>query len=113
MNSGQFKKGWIGGPGRPKKKITLIKDFVKANPYAVEVLMQTLYDLGIKGDRESAMYIIDRIKGKPKSSTDIKMEGIEKIGTGFVVELYKLMAQKRLELIEGERKQITGTGQGS
>ena len=97
-----FQKGHPPMGGRPKKKITIIKDFVKAHPYAVEELMNTLYEAGVKGDRESAMYIIDRLRGKPRSATDINISGLETLGTATVREIFKIARGEVLELKEGE-----------
>ena len=93
----RFKKGHPPMGGRPKKKITIIKDFVKAHPYAVEELMNTLYEAGVKGDRESAMYIIDRLKGKPRAATDINISGLETLGTATVREIFKIARGEVLE----------------
>ncbi len=88
----KFQKGNKLGKGRPRKVITQVKDWVKNHPYAVDALMAVLYEQGIKGDRESAMYVIDRIKGKPKAVTEI--EGGEKIGAGIVLELFKMYSER-------------------
>jgi len=70
-----FQKGHPPMGGRPKKIKTQVKDFIKEHPYAVETLMKTLYDMGIEGDREAAVYIIDRIKGRPSQSIDQRITG--------------------------------------
>lgn len=100
----QFKKGHKGGPGRPPKLQTQVKDFIKEHPYAVETLMTTLYEKGIKGDREAAMYIIDRIKGKPKATIGIDEEDRDLLKAATVVEFFKLMdSHDRKALQEGSQ----------
>jgi len=110
-----FELGNKYGKGRPKKAKTQAKDWIKAHPYAVSTLMDVLYKEGIKGDIESAKYVVDRIQGKPKQQTDIDLTGGEKLGTGLVVELFQLLAQKKRELdrpdtylIEGGNDAIQG-----
>ena len=82
--------------GRPKKKSTIIKDFVKEHPYAVETLMNVLYGMGIKGDRESATYVIDRIKGKPKVTLGMDEEDREVLKAATVMKIFELVRQKLL-----------------
>ena len=63
-----------GGPrpnsGRPKSRKTQLKDFETAYPNAYYDLMIILYENGIKGISEDAKYVIDRLKGKPKTIVD-------------------------------------------
>lgn len=94
-----FQKGNKLSKGRPKKTKTQVKDFIKAYPYAVETLMQTLYKKGIKGDIEAAKYVVDRIQGKPKAQTDIKIDA-DQIGVGMITQIYKLMSDRQ-KLLEG------------
>ncbi len=70
-----FEKGNKLGKGRPKKVRVQVKDWIEAHPYAVAELMQVLYEEGIKGDREAATYIIDRVKGRPKQAIDQTIKG--------------------------------------
>lgn len=70
-----FQKGHKLSTGRPKKIKTQVKDWIEAHPYAVAELMQVLYEEGIKGDREAATYIIDRVKGRPKQAIDQTIKG--------------------------------------
>ena len=97
-----FEKGRQKTGGRGKSTKTQVKDFIKEHPYAVETLMQTLYEKGIKGDREAAMYIIDRIKGKPKATLGIAEEDKELLTAATVLEFYKLMDTHRKALQEGQ-----------
>ena len=83
------------GAGRPKKLHTQVKDFVKEYPQAVEELMVTLYELGIKGDIEAAKYVIDRIKGKPKATLGIAEEDRDMVTAALYVEFCKY--QDRLQ----------------
>ena len=108
-NDTKFKPGWKGGPGRPPKLKTQVKDFIKEHPYAVETLMTTLYEKGIEGDRESAMYIIDRIKGKPKATIGIAGEDKKLLTLATILEFRKLIDSERLQLKEGEYA-VSGQG---
>ena len=85
------------GAGRPPKLKTQVKDFIKEYPQAVEELMVTLYELGIKGDIEAAKYVIDRIKGKPKATLGIAEEDRDLLKAATVVEFFKLMDRHALE----------------
>ena len=93
------------GAGRPTKLKTQVKDFIKEYPTAVEELMVTLYELGIKGDIEAAKYVIDRIKGKPKSNIGIAEEDKDMVGAALYLEFCKRQDQKQLqggEIVEGQ-----------
>ena len=109
-----FQKGHPPMGGRPKKKSTIIKDFVREHPYAVETLMNVLYEMGIKGDRESATYVIDRIKGKPKVTLGMDEEDREVLKAATVMKIFELVADRQKLLKEGGNAlQITGSTQGS
>lgn len=98
----KFQKGNKFGKGRPPKLKTQVKDFIKEHPYAVETLMTTLYEKGIQGDREAAMYIIDRIKGKPKVTMGMDEEDRNLLQAHTVVEFFKMIDEhNRLALTEG------------
>ena len=106
MKDTKFKIGNPGGPGRPPKLKTQVKDFIKKYPYAVETLMETLYEMGLSKDREAAMYIIDRIKGKPKSTTDVNIDATI-LTPQTVSEFYRMLE-------EHERRQLTdGSNRGT
>jgi len=96
-----FQKGHKFGKGRPKSKKHQVDDWVKAHPYAVAELMQALYDKGIQGDRESAMYVIDRIKGKPKQQTEIDLQGGEELGAATIAMLMGKLHQAQQQLNDG------------
>ena len=97
-----FQKGHPPMGGRPKKKSTIIKDFVKEHPYAVETLMNVLYGMGIKGDRESATYVIDRIKGKPKVTLGMDEEDREVLKAATVMKIFELVKEQQKQLKEGD-----------
>ena len=93
----QFKAGHKGGPGRPPKLKTQVKDWIKEHPYAVAALMQVLYEKGIDGDRECAMYVIDRIKGKPKATIGMDAEDKGLVSMALIMEFRKMVDNKQLE----------------
>ncbi len=106
---GGFQPGNKLGKGRPKKLKTQVKDFIKEHPYAVETLMKILYEKGIAGDRECAMYIIDRIKGKPKATLGIAEEDKDLLTAATVLAFRRMMDAQNL-LKEGSQDAIQGQG---
>ena len=90
----------LGKKGRPKKIKSQVKDWIKDHPFAVSELMEALYDAGIKGDTESAQYVIDRIKGKPKQQTVVELEGADQLSAGFVLHLFAMLKTRNSELDE-------------
>lgn len=102
-----FQLGNTYGKGRPKKTKKQAKDWIKAHPYAVATLLDVLYQKGLDGDREAAMYVVDRIKGKPRQQTDIDVSGGNQLGAGLVVELFKILTERQRQ-IECRTLQIGG-----
>ncbi len=102
-----FQLGNKEGRGQPKKLKTQVKDFIKEHPYAIETLMKTLYDMGIKGDREACMYLIDRVKGKPKATLGIAEEDKELLSVATVLAFRKMMDTKPEvnNAIQGQREE--------
>lgn len=110
--------GKKGKSGRRKKQITELADWVEANKGKVTDLLEALYTRGLEmqsvkcpkcqnsfeikscGDRESAIYVIDRILGRPHQSQDLRI----KAGVlTFTPDDYELMTRPGLaeqELIE-------------
>ena len=98
----KFQKGNTFGKGGarvgsgPKPSIkTQARDWIKDNPGAYEDLMDALLTKGINGDREAAQYVCDRLRGKPKSSTEIDLTGGEGIGIDSLVKLLEMIQQSR------------------
>ena len=62
------------------------------------------------------MYIIDRVKGKPKATTELDISGGEKLGSVLLLELLSIAQQARLgsqRLLEGGDNAIQqGTEEG-
>ena len=107
-----FEKGRKKTGGRQKKLKTQVKDWIKEHPYAVAALMEVLYEKGIKGDRECAMYVIDRIKGKPTSKIGLDEDTGKQIALAAYIELCKLQDKKQIGgYIDGEYTETEGTGQ--
>ena len=66
-----FQKGHKLATGRPKKRITVLKEFIQSHPMAYDEMLEILYELATgKSDREAAQYICDRLKGRPHQSID-------------------------------------------
>ena len=106
-----FQPGNTLSKGRPPKPKKQAKDWIEAHPYAYAQLLQVLYNKGMDGDRESAMYVCDRIKGKPKQQTDIELTGAGDIGAEMLVRLLEQIQLRRtLQLTGGDNGQ-EGTDQ--
>ena len=60
----------------PKKGVkTQAIEFEKEHPTAVYDLLTTLYNKGLQGDKDSAIYVIDRLRGRPGNSTQLQIKG--------------------------------------
>ena len=76
-------------------------------PLAVDTIQETIE--GANKDRlkyEAAIEVYNHNFGKAKQSTDLDIKGGRELGAGVVIELFKLIAQKRAELESAEYKQI-------
>lgn len=80
--------------GRKPSKKTIIKRFELAYPKAYDILMGKLFEMALQGDAESARYVIDRLKGRPKQAIDQTISGRIEISP----DERKLAAIMRLEL---------------
>jgi hypothetical protein len=58
--------------GRKKGLVKQISDEIEKNPHRIGEALETLYQLGIKGDKDCLMYYLDRVWGKPKGITELK-----------------------------------------
>ena len=65
-------------------------------------LFIALKQRALNGDREAAIYLIDRVLGKPKQQTDIDISGGSELGAGLIVQLFTLLEHKRRELEAGQ-----------
>ena len=65
------------GKGRPKRNKTVNKDFSESHPYAYEEMMEILYNKAkLKNDSNSALAVIERLRGKAKVKTEAKVLGV-------------------------------------
>ena len=70
--------GVKGKSGRKPTRITEYKQWFDANPGKIVDLLEMLYERAITDqDREAAIYIIDRVAGKPKQSIDQRTMNID------------------------------------
>ena len=82
-----FQPGHPPMGGRPKKRITVLKEFILAHPMAYDEMLQILYELATgKSDREAAQYICDRLKGRPHQSIDNRIIAKIDIVTPYQLE---------------------------
>lgn len=111
----ELRGGKREGAGRPKKLKTQVKDWITAHPQAIATLKDKLYQMGISGDREAAMYMIDRFEGKPKAVVGLPEEEGKALAVLAFVELAKLQDAHRKSLTDGniiEGEVINATEQG-
>ncbi len=97
------------GAGRKKKLSTQIEESMKLLDAQLPGLISKLNELAEHGDREALIYLIDRRMGKPRQQTELDIKGGQEIGAGTMVELFRLMSQKRAELEYKETPQISVT----
>jgi len=100
-----FQKGNTLGKGRPKKLRRQVKDWIKEHPYAFSEMMDKLYDKGLDGDMESAIYVADRIKGKPKASTEIDLHANQGLRAGDIFAIFKHSKEAERE-IDNEIREV-------
>jgi hypothetical protein len=79
----KFKLGNPGGPGRPKKEICIphILREIMAEPIAkkskrtkLDVILDNVVNMAIKGDSWSIQFVADRTEGKPQLSIAMAIE---------------------------------------
>lgn len=95
-------KGKSGRKRSSKSRADAMRSLTNKLPMAIDVIIETAE--GTNKDRmryEAAVEIKDSVQGKPKQQAEIDMSGGELLGTGLVVELFKILEQKRRELLEG------------
>ena len=95
--------GIKGRSGRRKPLGKQIDEAMQLLDAELPGLVSKLIEKAGEGDRDALIYLIDRRMGKPKQTTEI--EGGEKLGTGLIVELFKVLSEKQREL--EARKEIT------
>ena len=71
-------------------------------------LTDKVIELAKEGNKEMLIYCFDRRMGKPKAQTDIDISGGQKLGSGLVVELFKILTEKQRELESGEPALLEG-----
>lgn len=100
-----------GVAGRKPKPSTLVNRALKLVDKQLPDIFEALIKKALDGDREAQIYLIDRRIGKPKQQTELDLTGGQQLGSGLVVELFKILTQKQRELREGYAIQEQGTGQ--
>lgn len=100
----------MGGPGSGPQKTpqTIIREAIGNDSKNLPSYFERLSVLALDGDREALFYLIDRHLGKPKAA--IEVEGGKELGSGVVVELFKLIAERDRKLI-GDGDAIQGQGE--
>jgi len=93
--------GVAGKSGRKKNISTLVRIAIDSVSQDLPLLFDSLTLRAKEGDREAAIYLIDRVLGKPKQSTELDIKDKERIGVGFLVELTALIAASRRDSSQG------------
>ena len=83
--------------GRKKLPATVVNEAIAGLKDDLPELFAQLKIKALNGDREAAIYLIDRAIGKPKQATELDIKGGGEIGTGVVIELLKAIALQRRE----------------
>ena len=91
----------VKGRSGPRKKLTTQYDeWIKDNPIKVATLLDILYQKGLNGDKDAAIYVIDRVLGRPRQAIDASIKGEILITPDMRV----LAAREMLEIREEETK---------
>lgn len=91
------------GAGRKPKRITQYKQWFDDNPHKIVKLLEMLYTRAIDDhDREAAIYIIDRVAGKPKQTIDQRTLNVSFTADDYVKLLPMLDMTVEAQLTEGE-----------
>lgn len=98
-------KGRSGRKRNPRNATRYFNELYDLNSYE---LAKVTVDKALNGDRELLIYCHDRRLGKPKQQTDITTGG-QQLGSGLVVELFKILTEKRREL-ENPNIKLIGEG---
>ena len=100
MNNIKYRGGARPGSGRPKKPQRLVREALDRVDQNLPELFESLIKKALEGDREAAMYLIDRRLGKPTVISDIKLKGGEELGQGAFLTLMNHLneARRRFEL---------------
>ena len=69
--------GVKGRSGPRKKRETQYDDWIRANPGKIVSLLEVLCDKGLDGDREAAIYVIDRVLGRPRQEIDQRVKVLQ------------------------------------
>ena len=90
--------GKKGRSGRKKSITTIVREAMDKNASHLPALFDKLLELALAGDREAAIYLLDRSLGKPKQDTMLDISGGEELSAGLVTQLFAMLAAKRREL---------------
>jgi len=88
------------GP-KPSLK-TRLRRFEEEHPDAYDELMEMLYQRGLSGKSEDAQYVLDRIRGRPHQSQDLRVRTEISLTADDYAEIARLAQQSdRLLLGDG------------
>lgn len=88
--------GQKGKSGRKPLRITEYKQWFDANPHKIVELLEVLYEMGVKGDRDAAIYVINRIAGTPKQTIDQRTLSVDFTPDDYLKLLPELINRVKL-----------------
>ena len=87
-----------GVSGRKPLPVTIVKRALAQIDKNLPGIVLALITMALGGDREAAIYLIDRRLGKPVQQTALALSGGEELTAGLVTQLFTMLAAKRKEL---------------
>lgn len=96
--------GVKGRSGRKPTRVTEYKQWFDMNPGKIVELLEMLYEMGKNGDREAAIYVINRIAGTPKQSIDQRNVNVDFTPDDYIRLLSTL--EGSVGLPTAERKEL-------
>ena len=88
------------GSGRKKKPERIVREAIDNLRSDIPELIEQLRLKALKGDREAAIYLLDRALGKPKQQTDIDISGGQELGVAMVDRIHQLVEVRQRQLTE-------------
>ncbi len=86
---GQFKKGWKGGPGRPKSKRSrsdyLVRLHDKMPMSQWDRILDTAIAQAIEGDHQARSFLAQYLIGKPIQAVEISGPGGSSLSLGLIL----------------------------
>lgn len=95
INKGKWGGSRVGS-GRRKSPKRLVNECIKNTHQHLPALFESLTNQALEGDREAAIYLIDRILGKPKQQTEIDVNTRE--DALYAVAVFRALSEEQKQL---------------